>query len=348
MPRQVRIEYPGAVYHAMARGDRREDIVRGDDDREAFVGLLEELVGRTGWEVFAWVLMSNHYHLVFKTPEANLVEGMRWLQNTWTKRFNARHRMWGHVYGGRYKAVLVEENEHLGCLIDYVHLNPVRAGLIRGGSSVADYPWSSLGDYLLPPRKRRSWVQVERGLLQRGYRRDSAAERRRYLEHLEGIARSEGGIPPLPGGSERSLQSTLHRGWFLGTEEFREQLLEKLERAKEGGRRRRESGYTGDQARDHGEWMAGRILQAGLKVAGLSVDELAAMAKGDWRKRVIGRAIRCRTTVKASWIAEKLWMGVSTRAATLVSTAPDPGWGADWRKAKRLAGKLAKKVENLD
>ena len=92
---------------------------------------------RTGWEMFSWVLMSNHYHLVFKTPEANLVAGMKWLQNTWTKRFNARHRLWGHVFGGRYKAVPVEENEHLACLIDYVHLNPVRAGLIDETMEVA-------------------------------------------------------------------------------------------------------------------------------------------------------------------------------------------------------------------
>ena len=245
MPRQVRIEYPGAVYHAMARGDRREDIVRGDGDREAFVSLLAELVGRTGWEMFAWVLMSNHYHLVFKTPEANLVAGMKWLQNTWTKRFNARHGLWGHVFGQRYKAVVVEENEHLECLIDYVHLNPVRAGLIRGKMELGDYRWSSLGDYLLPPGKRSGWVRVERGLQQRGYRRDTAAERRRYLEHLEAIARDEGGIPPLPGGEGRSMQSTLQRGWFFGAEEFREKMLKKLHKAKESppDRYDRSSGY---------------------------------------------------------------------------------------------------------
>lgn len=97
MARQVRIEYPGAVYHCMARGNRREEIVSGDGDREAFVALLEELVGRTGWRMFAWVLMGNHYHLVFKTPEPNLVEGMKWFQNTWTKRFNARNGYWAGV-----------------------------------------------------------------------------------------------------------------------------------------------------------------------------------------------------------------------------------------------------------
>ena len=167
MPRQVRIAYPGAIYHGMARGNRREAIVLDDKDRDRFRKLLGDLVQQTGWEVFAWVLMTNHYHLVFRTPEPNLVKGMQWLQNTWTKRFNARHGMWGHVYGGRYKAVLVEENEHLSCLIDYVHLNPFRAGMVNLEDGLEEYGWSSLADYLAPPRKRSGWVQVTRGLEQK-------------------------------------------------------------------------------------------------------------------------------------------------------------------------------------
>ena len=251
---------------------------------------------------------------------------------------------------GRYKSVLVEENEHLACLLDYVHLNPVRAGLIRRGMQLPDYPWSSLGDYLLPPRKRSGWVRVERGLLQRGHRRDTAAERRRYLEQLEAIAREEGGIPKLPGGEERSLQTTLRRGWYFGTEGFREKMLEKLGSLKgnQGGRHRRESGYTGEQARDHGEWMAGQILTVGLSEAGLEEAELSSLTKGDWRKRVIGRAIRRHTTASSGWIARKLKMGAPTRTASLVSTDPGSMWGKEWKKAKRLAAGLTRRVENLD
>ena len=113
----------------MARGDRREPIVKDDPDRDAFAALLEELVGRTGFEFFSWVLMGNHYHLVFKTPEPNLVEGMKWPQNTWTKRFNARHRLGGHVFGGRYKAVVV-----VGAVAKRV-ADPLQAagGLVVGG-----------------------------------------------------------------------------------------------------------------------------------------------------------------------------------------------------------------------
>ena len=109
MARSIRIEYAGAFYHVIARGNRREAIFLDDDDRRTFLGSVGEACGRTGWRVHAWVLMDNHYRLVVETPEANLVAGMQWLQNAFTRRFNVRHRQWGRVFGDRYKAVLVEE-----------------------------------------------------------------------------------------------------------------------------------------------------------------------------------------------------------------------------------------------
>ncbi|MGB6219599.1 transposase [Haloferula sp.] len=197
---------------------------------------------RTGWEVFAWVLMSNHYHLIFKTPQPNLVEGMRWFQNTWTKRMNARHGLWGHLFGGRYKSVLVESDTHLSVLIDYVHLNPFRAGLANLRKGLECYPWSSLGDYLLPPRKRSGWVRADLGFAQRGYAGERVAERRRYLAHLEEIARQEKGIPSAPGEGERTLQSSLRRGWYFGGESFRESMLDRLAagQKREGGKGKEE------------------------------------------------------------------------------------------------------------
>ncbi len=133
MPRSIRIEYPGAFYHVMARGNRREAIFLDEDDRRYFLKTLGEACGMTGWRVHAWVLMSNHYHLVIETPTANLVEGMKWLQNAYTRRFNTRHQLWGRLFGDRYKAVVVqsEEGDYFATLLDYLHLNPVRAGLVR-------------------------------------------------------------------------------------------------------------------------------------------------------------------------------------------------------------------------
>ena len=101
MPRAPRIQYAGAIYHVMARGDRREPIVYSASDREVFVETLGEACEQTGWQVFAWVLMENHYHLAMRTPEANLVAGMGWLQTAFSRRINTRNGLWGHVFGGR-------------------------------------------------------------------------------------------------------------------------------------------------------------------------------------------------------------------------------------------------------
>jgi REP element-mobilizing transposase RayT len=143
MARSVRIEYAGAYYHVMARGNRRESIFLDDNDRRFFLQVLAEACGQTGWRVHAWVLMGNHYHLFLETPEANLVAGMKWLQITVARRFNIRHGKWGHLFGDRYKAILVEGGQayYYQTLLDYIHLNPARAGLISAdkGQSILDY-----------------------------------------------------------------------------------------------------------------------------------------------------------------------------------------------------------------
>lgn len=109
MARSLRLEFAGAYYHVLARGDRRERIFRDDLDRTFFLSALGEACGQTGWQVHAYVLMGNHYHLCLETPEPNLVApGMQWLQNAYTRRFNTRHGLWGRVFGDRYKAILVE------------------------------------------------------------------------------------------------------------------------------------------------------------------------------------------------------------------------------------------------
>src|SRR5260370_27591214 len=125
MARSIRIEYAGAFYPSMARGNRREKIFFDGDDRRFFLKALGEACAMTGWRVHGWVLMGNHYHLLVETPEPNLVAGMQWLQNTFTRRFNVRHRKWGRVFGDRYKAILVEGGDgyYYGTLLDYIHLN---------------------------------------------------------------------------------------------------------------------------------------------------------------------------------------------------------------------------------
>src|SRR4051794_37437292 len=131
MGRKLRIQYPGAIYHLMSRGDRSEPIFGDDSDRVLFLKTLDEVCEKTGWQVHALCLMLNHFHLVAETPHANLVEGMKWFLGTYTSRFNRRHQLFGHVFSGRYKALIVDGSGtgYLRTVCDYVHLNPPRAGL---------------------------------------------------------------------------------------------------------------------------------------------------------------------------------------------------------------------------
>ena len=144
MARKLRVEYEGAMYHVMNRGDRREPIFGDDVDRELFLKTLGETCAKTDWQVHAYCLMSNHFHLVIETPKANLVAGMKWFLGTYTSRFNRRHKLFGHLFSGRYKALLVDAASpgYLRTVCEYVHLNPVRAKLLAPEESLRDYAWT--------------------------------------------------------------------------------------------------------------------------------------------------------------------------------------------------------------
>jgi REP element-mobilizing transposase RayT len=136
----LRIEFPGAIYHLTSRGDRREAIYADDTDRVSFLNVLSQACRRFDASVLAYCLMSNHYHLVLCTRAANLSLLMRHLNGVYTQAFNRRHRLVGHLFQGRFKAILVDSDEYLMSLCRYVELNPVRAKMVAG---VADWPWSS-------------------------------------------------------------------------------------------------------------------------------------------------------------------------------------------------------------
>ena len=184
MARTLRLEYPGAVYHVTSRGNARRKIYRDDGDRDTFLLTLAWVVERFGWVCHAYCLMDNHYHLLIETPVANLSRGMRQLNGVYTQRFNRRHRKVGHLFQGRYKAILVERDSYLLELARYIVLNPVRAKIAK---TADEYVWSSyrptIGLSPLPACLTSGWVLSQ-------FAKTKAVACKRYAEFVQaGIGR---------------------------------------------------------------------------------------------------------------------------------------------------------------
>lgn len=206
MARPLRIEYEGAVYHVTSRGNARERIFRDDEDRTGFLEVLGSVVSRFNWLCHAYCLMDNHYHLLIETPDGNLSKGMRQLNGVYTQVFHRRHGKGGHIFQGRYKAVLVEKESHLAELCRYVVLNPVRANMADGPSQ---WEWSSyeatMGEKEVPGFLTIDWI-----LGQFSQEREEA--QRKYAEFVHAGIKGPSPWPVLKG------------QLFLGGEDFPEKL----------------------------------------------------------------------------------------------------------------------------
>ena len=170
MTRPVRIAFQGALYHVTSRGDRREAIYEDDADRMKFLETLETVIREFNWVCHAYCLMTNHYHLVIETPDGNLSKGMRQLNGVYTQGSNRRHGRSGHLFQGRYKAILVDEDSYLLELTRYVVLNPVRAGMVE---LPGDRRWSSYLD-MLGARSAPHWLAIDGLLVQFAVERQEA------------------------------------------------------------------------------------------------------------------------------------------------------------------------------
>jgi REP element-mobilizing transposase RayT len=294
MARKLRVQYPGAIYHVMNRGDRREPIFKDDRDRHAFLDTLSEACVKTAWQVHAYCLMSNHFHLVVETPQPNLVAGMKWFLGVSTDRFNRRHKTVGHLFSGRYKALIVEASGdgYLRTVCDYVHLNPVRARLLKDAQPLSDYPWSSYPMYLQAPSRRPAWLRVDRLFGELGIKRDDAAGRRRFAEATEERRRRD----------EPGEWKAIRRGWFLGGKELKDQLLESM------GRGVGEH-HGGVEIRETDEQKAERIVFEELGRRRWTELELAKRRKTDAGKVRIAARLRRETVQSLDWIAQRLQMG---------------------------------------
>lgn len=304
MARKLRLEFPGAVYHVMSRGDRGEPIVLDDNDRELFLLTLAEACEKTGWQVFAYCLMRNHFHFVVETPKADLSPGMHWFLSTYTMRFNRRHNVIGHVFSGRYKAIVVDTRNHgyLRKVVEYVHLNPIRASLLGPDAPLQQYRWSSYPAYLRSPNQRPAWLRVERALWEMGIPRDTKAGRRQFEKLME-MARHR---------DNSEADAELEQGWCLGDPEFRKELLQQIES-------RRGPSHGGRELKESAVEAAEKLVQEILQQLGWNEEDLKSRPKGDSAKVEAAHVVNVKTTMSIEWIAKRLHMGTRGSLSNLLS-----------------------------
>jgi putative transposase len=206
MARPLRLELAGALYHVTSRGDGREDIYLSNEDRLAWLETLAQVCERFNWVCHAYCQMSNHYHLVIETPDANLSKGMRQLNGVYTQRFNRSHQRVGHVFQGRFKAILVEKDSYLLELARYVVLNPLRARMVR---QLENWPWSS---YLATcgQAEKPDWLQCDFILAQ------FSAQRARAIGKYIAFVHEGKGLP--------SVWDQLQGQIYLGSPAFVEKM----------------------------------------------------------------------------------------------------------------------------
>ena len=220
MARPLRIEYPGAFYHVTSRGNEKKDIFKSRRDREKFLSYLQSSVERYGALIHAYCLMTNHYHLLLETPRGNLAEIMQHINGAYTTYFNVKRKRTGHLFQGRYKAIVVEADEYALELSRYMHLNPVRAGMVRVPQ---EHEWSSYICYV-GVGAGLEWLKTDFIL---GYFGESRIESaRKYKMFVEDLLKTEYESP-----LNSAVASTI-----LGTPEFIAEISEKHVAGKQSDR----------------------------------------------------------------------------------------------------------------
>jgi len=195
MPRQARLDVPGALHHIMVRGIDKTKIFRDDQDKSRFLERLSQTVEESKSSVYAWVLMDNHVHILFKSGKDGISTVMRKLLTWYAQYFNRRHRRTGHLFENRYKSILCDEDNYLLALIRYIHLNPVRAKLVAELEQLDRYHWT--GHRAIIGKTKHSWMDTDRVLAEFGStRRKALYEYRRFMQ--EGL--DQGRLPELTGG----------------------------------------------------------------------------------------------------------------------------------------------------
>lgn len=301
MARKLRVEYAGACYHVINRGNYRKDLFAAQGAAESFQACLGEAAARFSWRVHAFVIMRNHFHLAVETPEPNLSTGMKWLQGTWVMRFNRFRGEGGRPFQGRYKALHVEPGHALAQVAHYIHLNPVRAKVVAA-EEIMTHRWSSLP--LFAGKDRPSYLEPATVLGESGGLPDSVSGWRKYVSYLGLLAEEELTL-------RRARFGRLSRGWAIGSPAFKAGLKQELAIA---GNNRERFELLGADREAHQEvqttlWEEKLVRVA--KALGLVLDQ--AVARHDSREiGALATLMKSTSSVSNGWLAERL--GVTSAA----------------------------------
>ena len=298
MAMPLRIEYAGACYHVINRGNYRRDLFGENKSGEAFERALGEAAIKFGWRVHAYVVMRNHFHLAVELTEPNLSEGMRWLQATWVRRYNAYRKLVGKPFQGRYKALLAERGKALGQVCHYIHLNPVRAGAVSI-ARITDYALSSLTQFR--SKKRAEWLEPSIVLQEAGELRDTDRGWKHYLRYLEFLADDKEAKMEL-------CAIKLSRGWCIGGKEFRQEMRNEARERGAALDRGKFEGIAPDELADEKVHAWEERLQLLATLGKIDLKRLASK-KSDPGKVLLAAAMKQSTSVRNDWLAGRLAMG---------------------------------------
>jgi putative transposase len=295
MARKPRIEFAGACYHVLNRGNYRRDLFETAGAAEAFVDCLGEVCERMGWQLHAYCVMRNHYHLALETPRGNLSTGVHWLQSTFGNRFNRFRGEHGRAFQSRYKAILVEPGVHLAQLVNYIHLNPVRAQIVKL-EELGRFRWSSLRRFTAGGEARPAWLVCEQWLRSTGELADTPDGWRSYREHLAWLMADEGR-------QKAAAFEQMSHGWAIGSESFRKDALKDFQEmtwAKDWG---------GSEVTELNRLHWCDRLERGAKALGHPITGANAAAKSASWKVALATWLKRSSSVPNRWLTEQLKMG---------------------------------------
>jgi REP element-mobilizing transposase RayT len=298
MARKPRIESNDGVYHVLNRGNYRRDVFYTAKSKEAFEQTVFEVSERSGWWLYGYVIMRNHYHLALHTPRGNLISGMQWLQSTYANRYNRMRNERGHLFQGRYKSPVVEPGESLVRLINYIHLNPVRAGAVLF-NQIERYPYSSLPKYMKGKKKRPKVLHCQDWLYDMGKIEDHGRGWQAYKKQLE--------LSYLNSRKEESqLSEEMSRGWCIGSLRYKKSLIKEYKEQKPHLRMQEQELEEANELYWH------EVTERCMKKLRKGPKDIVNDNKTAEWKLAIAAKLKEKTTAKNKWIVERLKMGATS------------------------------------